>query len=220
MRLTTLVIASSLLVVCNVSHAEEVAKRAGGGASSEALTRAQSAARDAAAQRDVLQEELEKSKKEVAEHDKQQKKEVAQLKERIAQLEKDVAKTEQQNTRSQETGDALRDRIKDQQEKLQKVVDKYKELVETLRQVETDRTQLQATAKTQATQLDTCSNDNIKLYELGLELADLYENKGVWTALVEKEPVTQLKRVELENRVQEYRHRASRLQFDSAAAVR
>ena len=103
---------------------------------------------------------------------------------------------------------------------MQKVVDKYKELVETLRQVETDRTQLQATAKTQATQIGTCTNDNIKLYELGLELADLYENKGVWAALVEKEPVTQLKRVELENRVQEYRHRANRLQFDAAAAVR
>lgn len=220
MRLTTMLVVASLLIACGIANAEEVAKRAGGNANSEALTRAQTAARDAAAQRDALQVELEKSKKEVAEHDRQQKKEVAQLKERIAQLEKETAKTEQQNTRNQETGNALRDRIKDQQEKLQKVVDKYKELVETLRQVETDRTQLQATSKTQATQLDTCSNDNIKLHDLGLELADLYENKGVWAALVEKEPVTQLKRVELENRVQEYRHRASRLQFDSATAVR
>ncbi len=215
----TMLVTIWLLLACSIANAEEVAKRAGGGASQEALMRAQAAARDAAEQRDTLRDELEKTKKDVAEHDKQQKKDVAQLKNRIAQLEKDVVKSEQQNTRAQETGNALRDRIKDQQEKLQKVVDKYKELVETLRQVETERTQLQTSTKTQATQLDTCSSDNLKLYELGLELADLYENKGVWTALVEKEPVTQLKRVELENRVQEYRHRAKRLQFDAAAAV-
>lgn len=218
MRLTIIMVLGLLMFTCGMAGAEEVAKRAGGGANQEALMRAQTAARDAAMQRDALQEELEKSKKETAERDKQQKKDVMQFKERIAQLEKEIAKSDQQNARSQETGNALRDRIKDQQEKLQKVVDKYKELVETLRQVETDRTRLQATAKTQETQLDICTNDNIKLYELGLELADLYENKGMWAALVEREPVTQLKRVELENRVQEYRYRANRLQFDAAAS--
>lgn len=53
--------------------------------------------------------------------------------------------------------------------------------------------------------VDTLLGHNRRLYEIGNELLDRYENKGVWESLAEREPFTGLKRVELENIVQDYR---------------
>ncbi|HWU57007.1 MAG TPA: hypothetical protein VN175_15965, partial [Rhizomicrobium sp.] len=45
---------------------------------------------------------------------------------------------------------------------------------------------------------------NAKLYQLGRELLDRYENKSVLDVVGTAEPVTKLKRVEYENVVQDY----------------
>jgi chromosome segregation ATPase len=54
------------------------------------------------------------------------------------------------------------------------------------------------------TELSVCTADNRKLGAISAELLGRYENKGVWDAMVEREPLTQIKRVELENLVQQY----------------
>ena len=53
--------------------------------------------------------------------------------------------------------------------------------------------------------VDTLIGHNLRLFEIGNELLDRFENKGVWASLREAEPFTGLKRVELENIVQDYR---------------
>ncbi len=52
--------------------------------------------------------------------------------------------------------------------------------------------------------LSVCTADNRKLGALSKELLGRYADKGVMDAVLEREPLTQLKRVEMENLVQQY----------------
>lgn len=53
----------------------------------------------------------------------------------------------------------------------------------------------------------SCSARNARLVEIGRELLDRYENKGVFASLLDQEPITQLHRVALEEQVQDYQSR-------------
>ncbi len=72
---------------------------------------------------------------------------------------------------------------------------------------ESERTQsaLQETLKSAHAQTTVCEAKNLALYRLSTELVEHYRSKGVWDALLQKEPVTQLKDVEIENLLAEYR---------------
>ncbi len=50
-----------------------------------------------------------------------------------------------------------------------------------------------------------CKDRNASLYGVGTELLERYRNKGVFDALLSNEPFTRLKRVQLENLVQDYK---------------
>ena len=45
----------------------------------------------------------------------------------------------------------------------------------------------------------------MKLVDTNRELVEQYVNKGLWQALRQAEPITQLKQVEIENIAQEYK---------------
>lgn len=53
-------------------------------------------------------------------------------------------------------------------------------------------------------ELSACTADNKKLGALSKELLGRYADKGMWDAMLVREPLTQIKRVELENLVQQY----------------
>jgi hypothetical protein len=50
-----------------------------------------------------------------------------------------------------------------------------------------------------------CAENNARLHVIGEELIDRYQKKGVMGTLMEKEPFTQVKKVELEKLVQDYK---------------
>jgi chromosome segregation ATPase len=54
---------------------------------------------------------------------------------------------------------------------------------------------------------DQCAENNARLYVIGEELIKKYKSKGVMTAVLEKEPFIQIKKVELEELVQNYKDR-------------
>lgn len=66
---------------------------------------------------------------------------------------------------------------------------------------------LQAKLETQKNNFKVCYANNRKLLDVNQELVALYENKGVVDALKQREPVTGLRRVEVENLVQDYRYK-------------
>ena len=63
----------------------------------------------------------------------------------------------------------------------------------------------------------SCEAKNLKMYEYSQELARRYEDKGVWTAMRQKEPVTGIGGVGMENLLQEYREKAASQRIQSAA---
>lgn len=84
-----------------------------------------------------------------------------------------------------------------------------------LRQTESAKNQLQEIVVDQAQQIETCESNNVKMVQINRELVDRYEKKGAVDALLQREPLTQLKRVEFENIVQEYQDQIDRLAFKS-----
>lgn len=192
------------------AHAAEVAKRSGGGgADAAALTKLQAMLQQVTGERDALQGELEKVQGERAKNDEKHKKEIALLTKKIEGLENTSDRSQDALARANDANTTLRERNKEQQERMQKLVDKYKELVESLRVVEGDKSAAQTKVAEQERLLNDCGSKNTRLYEVNLELLDRYENKGVWDALLQREPVTQLKRVEIENIVEEYKYKIS-----------
>ena len=87
----------------------------------------------------------------------------------------------------------------------------YKEAADDARSRDGDAKRLDAEAKLRDAALvktrdlkHACEDKNAELYKLGEQLLDLYDQKGVFEALAAKELVTQLKRVEYQNIMQDY----------------
>ena len=87
----------------------------------------------------------------------------------------------------------------------------YKEAADVARSRDADAKRLDAEARLRDAALvktrelkHACEDKNTELYKLGEQLLDLYDQKGVFDALAAKEPVTQLKRVEYQNIMQDY----------------
>ena len=136
-----------------------------------------------------------------------------------AQEEKDALSRELATVGEKTT--ALEERIVRYKEEFEKLVenrDQYKsklaetvaivkernEMIYKLRAEKEDLTgNLQETSST----LNRCVKHNARLSKLAEELISAYENKGIGAALSQAEPFTQLKKVELEKLIQQYRDR-------------
>lgn len=92
-------------------------------------------------------------------------------------------------------------------EQINELVTRFRETAETLREVEGERTALGGDKERLGGELKTCLERSVALAGIANEALDQYEQKGVWDALVEKEPVTRLKRTEVQNLVDGYRER-------------
>lgn len=53
--------------------------------------------------------------------------------------------------------------------------------------------------------LATCNEKNARLHDFGLDLVKIYERPSLYKEVIRSEPFTQIKRVELENILQDYR---------------
>jgi ABC-type transporter Mla subunit MlaD len=97
---------------------------------------------------------------------------------------------------------------------LQELVTKFRETAETLREVETERATLKGQFATKEREFKTCVDRNAGLYNLNAEVLDRMENRGFWSSVTEREPFTRLKRVELENLIDDYKYRADELRLE------
>jgi len=95
-------------------------------------------------------------------------------------------------------------RLQAEQGNFAKLQTYYKDAVEVARtrDVEIKRTDAVLGATRQRAQ--ACEAKNAELFKLGEQVLDLYDKKDVMDSLVADEPVTKLKRVELENLLQDY----------------
>lgn len=135
----------------------------------------------------------------------------------IARLKAQLGESARAADRAGEASSATAEKLKDTQERLQKVVEKYKELVNELRSSEERVAALELAAGKKGDSLTQCIKDNRALHDATQDLIRKYEEKGVWDALLQREPVTQIKRVEVESMAELYRDEAARHVFQPQA---
>lgn len=175
--------------------------------SADVATKVQTALRQLSAERDALIQENARLKEELPQKLAGHEAKILELNRKLEGMQKRTGAVGQSLSKYQEANEKLRERLSQSVDRIQKVVDKYKELVEVLRQLEQERAHLADNAYEQAIQVNQCVEKNQRLYTLNIELLDRYKKKGVWTALLQKEPFTQLQRVEIENITQEYQQK-------------
>lgn len=155
------------------------------------LVRAQRLLRQMSQERDAAQAENAKLKNEIEE-----------LNRKLGSLKKS---SEISLAKSSETNAALN-------ENLQKTT-------KSLHQTESEKTQLQATLVDQAQLIESCAAKNVKMVQINRELLDRYATKGPFDAMLQREPLTQLERVEIENIVQEYQDQIDQQEFKQNMAT-
>ena len=139
----------------------------------------------------------------------------ASLNKQLLRNKKKRAKIAAVLSRYKDTDKALRERLGQSRERFEELAAKFRKTIQTLKQVEGDRSRLKETLGQRNEELKACVKKNIDIYQTNLKLLDQYKNKGIWDALLQREPVTQLKRVEIENVIERYQRRLDRLQISS-----
>ena len=94
----------------------------------------------------------------------------------------------------------------------------FQTTTQNLLKVEADKNQLQETLGEQAQLLVSCEDNNAKMVQINRELLARYEKKGALDVMLQREPLTQLKRVEIENIAQEYQDKIDQLEFKKKLA--
>lgn len=97
---------------------------------------------------------------------------------------------------------------------MQELVTKFRETVQTLRDVEGDRATIKSQLATRERDYKVCVDRNAGLYQVGDEVLDRMEDRGFWSQLAEREPFTRLKRTQLENLIDDYRYRVDELRLE------
>lgn len=88
-----------------------------------------------------------------------------------------------------------------------------------LADAEAEGKRLQAALAGEKQLLATCTVRNEEMHRTGVELLGHYENKGCFDSVLQGEGITGLKRVEIENRVEDTRERLDAQRFDATRRV-
>lgn len=157
----------------------------------------------------------------------------AQMKQELERLKQDLVKAssgraalenraraaEANASRGQATSQQTEEQLERSRGQLQELVTKFRETTQTLRDVETDRDTIKGQLSQRERDFKTCVDRNVGLYTLNSEVLGWVENRGVWSALTEREPFTRLKRVQLENLIDDYEYRADELRLEQQKRV-
>lgn len=135
----------------------------------------------------VLEETLKKTSNETESH----KRSAASAAAKASRLEQDI--------------EAARKETAELRTQLDEAGKRNEELSGQRKQLEQDLKNTAAALTKQNDQTKLCETHNGELYRISRELADWYINKGAMNAILEAEPFTAMKRVEMENLLETYR---------------
>jgi chromosome segregation ATPase len=177
--------------------------REGGSANAQLMQQIQ----QLGSERTALQAENTRMKKEIADLMKER----DSLRASRATLERSVQSNASLAARSDQGREDAEREVERQKERMQELVAKFRETAQTLRDVETEKATFQQSLVARDAEIATCRQRNEAFYKLNGEILARLENDGVFARVARTEPFTKLKRVELENLVDEYRYQAEGL---------
>lgn len=201
------------MIGLGVSAAQAQVARSGGGASAGQSAELVKQLQQLASERTALTAENAKLKKDLEDA----RKERDGLKGAQQALERQL-KASTATVKALQDGAAARRNAADQElartkDNLQQLIARFRDTVQTMRQIETDRAAAKQTIAARDQSLNLCIDRNLALYRMNQEVLGRLEHQGVWGRLARAEPFTQIKRIELENLVDEYKSRAEDQRF-------
>jgi chromosome segregation ATPase len=210
------VIVATFLLVCVTASDELSAQeaRSGGGSANAALLQQ---LQQLASERTDLQAQITKLQKDLEAMRRERdtvKSGQAAADRRAQQSESAVHQIQQDAAGRQKTAD---DNLARSKAQLDQLIAKFRELAQTLRDTETERTTMQQKLATQEHATSVCTDDNASLYNLNTEVLDHFEHSGL-AGLLRPEPFTKIARTRLDNTVLEYKQRAQELRVQTAQA--
>jgi len=204
------------LVMALCAWAPGSAQTAGGVDPAQALARAQQLLRQVAQQKVQLETENARLKAEAAGLEKKLGRAAAEA-ERLAD---DLAASQRDNERTGARLERTGARLEKTEAALREAVDRYRETAADLRETEAARRQLEAELAATRDELENAENKNVALYQANVELLEHYHDKGAWDAILQAEPLTGLKQVQIENVLEEYRYKLDALRYERPEAQR
>jgi len=189
---------AGLLLVSSMGLGTALAQEA---QTQQALARAQSLLRQVSAQKQELEVANARLTAEIAALESKLNRSEAGLKEASISLQSEQRKAERAGGALESTSEQL---VRTQVA-LQDSTERLRLAKADLREKERVMGELQSRVTQVEEQLADTERKNIELYRLNVELMDLYRAKGPLTALLQKEPMTGLRSVAIENTLQEYR---------------
>ena len=193
--------ATSLLVAAAVvAPVMAQTARTGGGANAQLTQQMQQLASERTtlqAENARLKKELDDTRKERDQYKNAQKSVDARVKTSATELAQSAS--QRQN---------LENELKLNRDKMDQLVAKFRETLQSMREVETNLSTEKQTVATRDQELKSCTERNSALYQLNGEILTHMEHESTWSHLARAEPFTQIKRVEMENLVDGYKGRA------------
>jgi chromosome segregation ATPase len=103
---------------------------------------------------------------------------------------------------------------------LQELIAKFRETGQSLREVETDRSQVRGELAAKQRELNVCIDRNAEMYSITGETLDRLSKRGNFSAFADHEPFTQLSRTRLDNLIEDYRYRVDELRIEKSTEQR
>lgn len=142
--------------------------------------------------------------------------------------ERDTLKSGQQalTQRSRATAAALQqantqhaqatEQIAQNKAEMQALIVKFRDTIQQLKGIEAQSSSAKQTIAVTERQLNVCMDHDLALYNLDVEIMSRADHESGFTHLVRMEPITQIGRARLENRVDDYKARANDLRVKPA----
>ncbi len=208
---TKLLGALALLTVLAAQPIFAQVERSGGGENAELLQQYQ----QAVAERDQLQQDNAKLKKDLD----AAKKQLDAVQRQLAASKAGASRSEAELAAAQNSSVSTSKTLADYKSKMDELIARFRQTIDQLRDVETDRTQLRQQVAQTKTAFDQCAQTNAALYQVTNQILDRYEHQGMLSYLARSEPFTRIKRTQINNLALEYRQRAAALRMKQPGAA-
>jgi chromosome segregation ATPase len=159
-----------------------------------------------AQQKALAEADLAKLRGELAAKDKalgKREGEVEAQKAALAQADASLSSAGQRSAALAGNLEKTRTRLDQTTAKLREVAGMYKETRAKLQETEGARVTLEAQLSETTRQLQDAEKKNLALYQINRELLSQYQEKSVWDALRQREPLTGISAVAIENKAQD-----------------
>jgi chromosome segregation ATPase len=205
--LVGLLAAAALALTAVAGYAQTA--RSGGGASEQLLQQIQQLSSD----RTSLQADNDKLKKQLDD----MRKERDALKSAQQAIDRRVQTSEASLKSTIAQTESTKQELAQNKARTDQLITKFRETVDTLKEVESQRSTTKQILATRDQDLKVCIDRNFAMYKLNEEVLTSLEKQTVWSRVAQAEPFTKIKRVQLENLVDGYKARADDQRITPAA---